>query len=77
MPALNRPLTKEEVEALWRAPLPMPAPFDFSEPMYFHVNYSSRTGRSVYTTPDEFYWGPKDGPSDCVWMVPGMIRRRS
>lgn len=71
MATLNRPLTKEEIEALKSAPLPFSAPFDFSEPSYHFVNYSSRTGRSVYTTPAELYWGP----SDCTWMVPGTAHR--
>lgn len=69
-------LSDVDIKALLTTPLAKPALFDFSEPAHYFVNYSA-PGQPVLTTPEEFYWGPRPGPSDCVWMVPGVTRHWS
>lgn len=68
--------TTAEIKALMTEPMPVPERFDFAEPSHYFVNYSA-PGKPVYTTPEEFYWGPRPGPSDCVWLVPGVTRHWS
>jgi len=76
MAIANRPFTEAELARLKDAiSQPMLPNLDWLasmfDPRYCFVNYSASNGKSLWTPPEIFFWGPVPQPSDCVWMVPG------
>lgn len=80
MALLNRPLTEQEMAGMLDA-IVTPV-FDRSwsaliaSEHYQFVRYDAEMGRLVYEDPETFYWTLNESPSDCRWMVPGVVQHR-
>lgn len=77
MALLNRPLQKTELEALMRAP-PLALRDHFGWflrdgwPLMVHYRVGLECSKPQFT-PRDIYRVEGDGPSDCVWIIPGTM----
>ncbi|XUM19794.1 hypothetical protein ACRAVF_19195 [Bradyrhizobium oligotrophicum S58] len=80
MALLNRPLTADEIARLTFAGSRGEVwsyndrQFYFMAPRHQTVRYRGALARVDYERRDTFYGVGPESPSDCVWIVPGVLQ---